>query len=72
MVTFCLDDENWRDRDYDRPNYSSRGNRGRGAHRGRGRGRGVVSRNNFRQRQEQTAYNATESPQVGLVFIGNN
>lgn len=61
-----LEEENWRDRDYDRSSYNGgyRTNRGRGGggYRGRGRGRGSgtqISRNtagSYRPRQDYMDY----------------
>ncbi|XP_011498532.1 PREDICTED: la-related protein 1B [Ceratosolen solmsi marchali] len=50
-------DDNWRERDFDRPTYNNtyRGSRGRG-YRGRGRGRGGLSRGGFRHRYDYIGY----------------
>lgn len=57
---FLTEDENWRDRDYDRSTYNNnyRTTRGRGSgYRGRGRGRGGTSRGGgYRQRPDFLGY----------------
>ncbi|XP_023247863.1 la-related protein 1 isoform X2 [Copidosoma floridanum] len=73
------EDENWRDREYDRSNYnsnyrSSRGSRGGASYRGRGRGgRGSVSRtsNYIRQRNHDYPAYSTDFPTQVIITQSN-